>query len=398
MSPVSSEIALFTIAALLVGVSIGGLIRHLFSNRRIDRLNEDWQTKLDDAIRQRDRLTAEIAALRTTIDNHQAVVHQHEMTVARVQTELQSAHEKEKLLTRNIFTLRSEREDFKNKVVTFQNALASLKRQSAELQTEFIKSGNFYKAELTKAFEKRKALEEKLQNSRLEYESFNNLLQASRSEHESINRMLDAAKTRLRNLDSLEQNVIVLEAENAELKHDFVKLRQQNDVLKRDVAEQDELKVQNRELAQVLKSMENSRKQYEEDAKRYREHAGKSEQQSETLRIRLDEVEKNFLEMEKQQSEALKEARDAAEVQQINGRDSAPREVDDLKKIIGIGKVFEHTLHGLGVFSFRQIANFGVTDIARVNAELKEFKGRMEQDDWIGQAKELYYKKYGATN
>ena len=398
MSPVSSEIALFTTAALVAGGAIGWLICNLFSSRRIERLADDWQTKLDDTIRQRDRLTAEIAALRTTIGNHQAVLHQHEMTVARTQTELQSAHEKEKLLTKSIFTLRSEREDFKNKVLTFQNALASLKRQSAQLQAEFVKSGDVYKAELAKAFAKRKALEDKLENSRMEYQSFNNLLQASRSEHESVNRMLEAARTRLRNLDSMEQNVIALEAENAELKHDLSRLRQENDVLQRDVAEQEELKVQNRELAQVLKSMENSRKQYEADAKRYREHAGKSEQQSGTLQLRLDEVEKNFLEMEKQQNEALRAARDAAEVPAENGRRPKPKEADDLKEIIGIGKVFEHTLHGLGVFSFRQIANFGVADIARVNAELREFKGRMEQDDWIGQAKELYYKKYGATN
>ena len=51
-----------------------------------------------------------------------------------------------------------------------------------------------------------------------------------------------------------------------------------------------------------------------------------------------------------------------------------------------IGKAFERTLHDLGIYSFRQIANFGMADIARVNMELKEFKGRMEQDDWIGQA------------
>ena len=72
----------------------------------------------------------------------------------------------------------------------------------------------------------------------------------------------------------------------------------------------------------------------------------------------------------------------------------AEEDFDDLKAIVGIGKVFENTLNELGIYSFKQIANFTVADIARVNAELKEFKGRMEQDDWIGQAKELYYKKY----
>ena len=68
--------------------------------------------------------------------------------------------------------------------------------------------------------------------------------------------------------------------------------------------------------------------------------------------------------------------------------------MDDLKEIVGIGKVFEHTLHELGIYTFEQIANFGPSDIARVNLALKENRGRMEQDDWIGQAKELYFKKH----
>ena len=68
--------------------------------------------------------------------------------------------------------------------------------------------------------------------------------------------------------------------------------------------------------------------------------------------------------------------------------------MDDLTRIVGIGKVFQKALNDIGIYSFRQIANFGPSDIARVNHELKEIRGRMEQDDWIGQAKELYFQKY----
>ncbi len=390
-----SEIGLYLLATLAGGAVVGWVIRSALSHSRINQLNDDWQAQLDDVVRQRDRLTAETDTLRTSIEAQEAVIHQRDMAVIKIRTELDSALEKEKLLTKNVFTLRAEREDFKTKMVTFQNRMASLQRQSNELQSEFIKSGDFYKGELTKAFERRKLLEDKIGNSTAEYESFSNLLQASRSEHESVNKMLAAAKKRLENLDALEQNVIELEAENAQLKHDSAVTRQENDALKRDVFEQEELKIQNKELAEVLKSMENSRKQYEDDANRYRDHAGKSEHKSETLRIRLDEVEKNFAEMEKQQDRALKDARKSATTQAINGKKPAKQEKDDLKEIVGIGKVFEHTLHELGVFSFRQIANFGISDIARLNSELKEFKGRMEQDDWIGQAKDLLFKKYG---
>lgn len=388
-----SEIGLTLLVAVAAGAALAWLVRGAIANSRINQLNDMWQTQLDDVARQRDRLNSESITLRTSIEAQEAVIHQRDLAVKRISTEFESALEKEKMMSKNIFTLRAEREDFKAKVITFQNALASLKRQSQELQTEFVKSGDFYKSELRKAFEKRTSLEEKLENSKFEYRSFSNLLSASRSEHESVNKMLGAAKKRLENLDALERNVIALEAENAELKHEAALTRQENDALRRDVFEQEELKIQNRELAEVLKSMENSRKQYEEDANRYREHAGKSEQKSETLRIRLDEVEKNFMDMEKQQRAAISDARKST-AQATNGKRPAEQEKDDLKEIVGIGKVFEHTLHELGVFSFRQLANFGISDIARVNAELKEFRGRMEQDDWIGQAKDLLFKKY----
>ncbi len=388
-----SEIGLTLLVAVTAGATLAWLVRSAIANSRFNQLNDRWQTQLDDVVRQRDRLNSESITLRTSIEAQEAVIHQRDLAVKRISTEFESALEKEKMMSKNIFTLRAEREDFKTKVVEFQNALVSLKRQSQELQTEFVKSGDFYKSELRKAFEKRTALEEKLENSKFEYRSFSNLLDASRSEHESVNKMLGAAKKRLENLDALERNVIALEAENAELKHEAALTRQENDALRRDVFEQEELKIQNRELAEVLKSMENSRKQYEEDANRYREHAGKSEQKSETLRIRLDEVEKNFMDMEKQQRAAISDARKST-AQATNGKRPAEQERDDLKEIVGIGKVFEHTLHELGVFSFRQLANFGISDIARVNAELKEFRGRMEQDDWIGQAKDLLFKKY----
>jgi predicted flap endonuclease-1-like 5' DNA nuclease len=390
-----SEVGLYLLAAAVGGAVLGWLIRSAISSSRITSLSDDWQAQLDDVARERDKLAAESTTLHTSIDAQETVIRQRDRVIGEKRTEYESALEREKLLTKNIFTLRAEREDFKAKMATFQNRMALLQHQSTELQSEFLKSRNFYVGELKKAFEKRKETEDNLKNSQQEHSSFSNLLQASRSEHDSANKMLAAAKKRLENLDLLEQNVIELEAENAQIKHDVAITKQENDALKRDVFEQEELKIQNKELAQVLKSMENSRQQYEDDANRYRKHAGKHEQKSETLRIRLDEVEKNFQAMEKQQSNALKAARKSAVTDAANDASPVAEANDNLQEIIGIGKVFEHTLNELGVTSFRQIANFGISDIARVNAELKEFKGRMEQDDWIGQAKDLHFKKYG---
>ena len=394
MEALNAPVLTYLLASAVIGLLLGWLVRGLQGRRHLDRLHDDWQVKLDNFVRQRDHLMAEATTLRSTIESQQATISKHEASVARAQIEIQSAQEKERLLTKNLFTLRSERENFKSKMVDFQNKLAVVQQQSSELQSEFIKSRDFYKAELTKAFEKRKALEIKFDNAKAEHESFSNLLTSARSEHESVNKMLESARKRLANLDALEQDVIKLEAENAQLKHDAAGTRLEIEALRRDVEEIEELKVQNKELAHCLKSMENSRKQYERDAQRYREQAGQQEQQSETLRVKLDEVEQNFADMERQQREALSDARKPPAPPKLNGKEVLEQEVDDLKEIVGIGKVFEQALHELGIVNFRQIAAFDISDVARVNSKLKDFKGRMEQDDWIGQAKELHFKKY----
>lgn len=64
---------------------------------------------------------------------------------------------------------------------------------------------------------------------------------------------------------------------------------------------------------------------------------------------------------------------------------------DDLKEIKGIGPVYEGRLNELGIYTFEQIAK--LTDDAREAVEdLTGFPGRVEREDWIGQAKILMNK------
>lgn len=68
---------------------------------------------------------------------------------------------------------------------------------------------------------------------------------------------------------------------------------------------------------------------------------------------------------------------------------SGPKgDADDLKQISGVGPVLEGKLNALGIYHFWQVAEFTADDIAKVDAELN-FKGRIERDDWLTQAKEL---------
>ena len=64
------------------------------------------------------------------------------------------------------------------------------------------------------------------------------------------------------------------------------------------------------------------------------------------------------------------------------------KSADDLKKIKGIGPALEKKLHAIGVTSYKQIASFTTKDIEDINSQLN-FKGRIEREEWIKQAKEF---------
>jgi predicted flap endonuclease-1-like 5' DNA nuclease len=73
----------------------------------------------------------------------------------------------------------------------------------------------------------------------------------------------------------------------------------------------------------------------------------------------------------------------------------AAAERDDLKKLYGIGPVLERRLNSLGVYFFREIANWTNDDIHRYEEHLKEFRNRIERDNWVESAREQHFKKYG---
>ena len=62
--------------------------------------------------------------------------------------------------------------------------------------------------------------------------------------------------------------------------------------------------------------------------------------------------------------------------------------IDDLKRIRGIGVLIEKKLNSLGVTHYEQVANWTGADIERIS-NLLDFKGRIERENWIEQARIL---------
>ena len=65
-----------------------------------------------------------------------------------------------------------------------------------------------------------------------------------------------------------------------------------------------------------------------------------------------------------------------------------PATPDDLKLISGVGPKLEGVLNGLGIYTFAQVSKWKKKEIDWVDGYLK-FKGRIERDDWLKQAKAL---------
>lgn len=61
---------------------------------------------------------------------------------------------------------------------------------------------------------------------------------------------------------------------------------------------------------------------------------------------------------------------------------------DNLQRIKGIGKVNEGKLNGLGIYHFSQIKDWSASEARWVGTFLS-FSGRIEREDWIGQAEML---------
>ncbi len=67
---------------------------------------------------------------------------------------------------------------------------------------------------------------------------------------------------------------------------------------------------------------------------------------------------------------------------------TTPDETDDLTQINGIGPVIAEKLNKLEITTIEQIANLTEDEIENINEKLS-FKGRIEREEWVQQAKDL---------
>ena len=72
-------------------------------------------------------------------------------------------------------------------------------------------------------------------------------------------------------------------------------------------------------------------------------------------------------------------------------------EKDDLRKINGIGPFIEEKLNDLGIYTFEQVSQLDDSLIPTLTAAIEFFPGRIDRDEWVGQADRLSFMKSSAA-
>lgn len=65
---------------------------------------------------------------------------------------------------------------------------------------------------------------------------------------------------------------------------------------------------------------------------------------------------------------------------------------DDLTKLNGIGPYIEQRLNDIGIYNYDQVSKLTNEDIRKITELIDFFPGRIERDDWVGQAHSLKIK------
>jgi len=99
-----------------------------------------------------------------------------------------------------------------------------------------------------------------------------------------------------------------------------------------------------------------------------------------------DEVDRQQVELLKTQKSQFGVMGDRIEVEAV---ETTTYPNDDLTKIEGIGPFIEKKLNEVGITSFAQLASMDQSEIDQVTAAIQFFPGRIERDNWVGQAGKL---------
>ena len=125
---------------------------------------------------------------------------------------------------------------------------------------------------------------------------------------------------------------------------------------------------------------------------------GKKEYKALERRVSILEAKLRNIESESAKAEKAEAAVAATSSAAPSSRKKSKKAVaavtpDDLKVIKGIGKVIEEKLNAIGILTYEHLSKLTDAQIDALDDAVGSFRGRIERDDWKGQALEWAKKK-----
>lgn len=237
----------------------------------------------------------------------------------------------------------------------------------------------------------------------------------------------------IQRLSLLEQKLSLLEAENDQLKTDLSSVNQQSEPSKVS-NDMEEVKTLLRKLSQENSSLKSEIYSIKDDSRTKVVRMAEDEMQDVLNRLKqLEQENKNLQtqlgdlniadeidvadipamvideEIDEEEIEDIEEDIDIREEESSEERSNRARKViqdalgsrikraseeekDDLQFINGIGPFIEEKLNDIGIYTFEQISQLDKELIENITEAIEFFPGRIERDDWVGQAKK-YFKR-----
>ncbi len=203
-------------------------------------------------------------------------------------------------------------------------------------------------------------------------------------------------------LDALNNQILGLQTKNGELENK-VTLGSSKDGEISDLktkiaslrADLDALRHKNGQLSSDLDASRSRGNQLEADLEALRNTNGQLAADLEDCRSQKVPLATTY-----EENDEDKAARAQAEVKAALGskiKSASADEKDDLKRINGVGPFIEKKLNNLGIYTFEQVSQFDDDLSNKVTDAIEFFPGRIQRDDWVGQAKILLGKKLDGT-
>ena len=235
---------------------------------------------------------------------------------------------------------------------------------------------------------------------------------SSSSELEALELKIAELEAQNNKLEDLLAEVSQLEGGNEALSFTITSLIQENERLKEQLEELPQYEAGNTALGRSLHTLVEENEDLKAQAEAVIQYEAGNEvlsstitqliEQNEKLEAELAEVKDHQIEWDVEGTdteEAVEEMDvETAKTQFLAAigtkiKTAALSDRDDLKQINGIGPFIEEKLNELGIYTFEQISQLDDSLIQTLTTAIEFFPGRIERDDWVGQADRLFYTK-----